>query len=100
MIDPLPAGRCGAREYPPDLAPLGHPHLAVPEKPFGLTPTSGFSTAAEIPGLLLPPPAAQARNSLYARGGNSEFRIPNSELVPLYSPLLAGAYSLQRAGNT
>ena len=34
------------------------------------------------------------------RGGNSEFRIPNSELIPLYSPLLAGAYSLQRAGNT
>jgi len=42
--------------------------LAVPEKPFRLTHSSGFSTAAVIPGRLHLPQAAAARNS--PRGGS------------------------------
>ena len=60
-----PLGKGGYTEAKdPDLASLGHPHLAAIAVPGPASRRPANGAAAEIPGLLLLPPAAQARNPL------------------------------------
>ncbi|MBR4550221.1 MAG: hypothetical protein IKO83_09960, partial [Oscillospiraceae bacterium] len=56
-------GNCGFASSAPGGAKPRANALRCPENRSGLRFSSGFPTAAEIAALLLPPPAAQSRNS-------------------------------------